>query len=147
MHAGEYKQKHKIIVKIAKRGPNEYFTLENKTESKPYTIVSQGATVVRIKNDFLAGMKMHAKLIKNQSRIPNQNEIIQHFVQQNEWNFYKKGLVKDKMQNVKRESIRPKTNVEDEIISLAHTQKQQSEYIDGMHLPLFDLQQFQRQYL
>ena len=60
------------------------------------------------------------------------------------------------MENVKRESIRPKNNVEDEpninyrlsqIISLAKTNKKQSEYIDGMHLPLFDLQQFKRQYL
>ena len=55
----------------------------------------------------------------------------------------------NKMENVKRESIRPKNNVEDEpnIISLARTNKKQSEYIDGMHLPLFDLQQFKRQYL
>ena len=53
------------------------------------------------------------------------------------------------MENVKRESIRPKNKVEDEpnIISLARTNKKQSEYIDGMHLPLFDLQQFKRQYL
>ena len=53
------------------------------------------------------------------------------------------------MENVKRESIRPKNNVEDEpnIISLARTNKKQNEYIDGMHLPLFDLQQFKRQYL
>merc|ERR1711976_650684 len=119
-------------------------TLENGAASNPYTIVSQGATVVRIKNDFLNGMKMHKELLRNQSRIPNETEIIQHFIQQNEWNFYKRGLVKNTMENVKRESIRPKNNVEDEpninyrlsqIISLAKTHKKQSEYIDGMHLP------------
>ena len=31
--------------------------------------------------------------MKYQSRIPDQQEIIDHFNQQNEWNFYKKGIV------------------------------------------------------
>ena len=64
MHVGKYNQNHKIIIKIAKIGPNEYFTLENGAASNPYTIVSQGATVVRIKNDFLNGMKMHKELLR-----------------------------------------------------------------------------------
>ena len=36
---------------------------------------------------------MHDSLMKYQSRIPDQQEIIDHFNQQNEWNFYKKGIV------------------------------------------------------
>ena len=64
MHAGRYNQNHKIFIKITKIGPNEYFTLENKAASNPFTIVSQGATVVRIKNDFLNGMKMHTELLR-----------------------------------------------------------------------------------
>ena len=64
MHVGRYNQNHKIFIKITKIGPNEYFTLENKAASNPFTIVSQGATVVRIKNDFLNGMKMHQELLR-----------------------------------------------------------------------------------
>ena len=70
----------------------EYFALEEK-ESSPYTIVSQGATVVRITNGVLQDLKMHDSLMKYQSRIPDEQEIIDHFNQQNEWNFYKKGIV------------------------------------------------------
>ena len=69
MNSGPYNQNHKIVVKIAKRGKGEYFALEEK-ESNPYTIVSQGATVVRIKNGILQDLKMQDTLIKYQSRIP-----------------------------------------------------------------------------
>ena len=85
---------HKLWLKAYFQTPylGEYFALEEK-ESSPYTIVSQGATVVRITNGVLQDLKMHDSLMKYQSRIPDQQEIIDHFNQQNEWNFYKKGIV------------------------------------------------------
>jgi len=157
MNSGPYKQNHKIVVKIAKRGKGEYFALEEK-ESSPYTIVSQGATVVRITNGVLQDLKMHDSLMKYQSRIPDQQEIIDHFNQQNEWNFYKKGIVnyhftRKMVMKARARGKMPKIATiydhqnDKAIISLANRNKTQSEYIHGIHLPLFESQQFQRQYI
>ena len=116
---------------------------------------------------------MHDSLMKYQCRIPDEQEIIDHFNQQNEWNFFKKGIVnyhftvsyqipvyknsgdfQQKMvSKMRARGKMPKIATiydhqnDKAIISLANRNKTQSEYIHGIHLPLYESQQFQRQYI
>ena len=49
--------------------------------------------VIRVRNEFLRKQGMHQGLLKNQNILPNDNQILDNFMTENEWNFYKRGLI------------------------------------------------------
>ena len=72
---------------------NSYFTIDVH-EKRSYTIVSLGAAVSRIKNDFLKDLDMYLPLLEHQNSIISDDKIVRNFLEQNEWNFYKQEFSK-----------------------------------------------------
>lgn len=142
-----YNNEHKIIVKIATLHPNEYFMIDDQ-DKREFSILSQGATVIRVRNEFLRKMGMHQGLLKNQNILPNDTQILDNFMTENEWNFYKRGLIQEisrPRRPSRRERLKELEKMDDGIITITKDNKN-TPFIHGIDLPLFHKPKFQRQF-
>ena len=89
----KHTQSHSLLVKVGVYHGNSYFSIDI-NDNRNYTIISLGAAVSRLKNDFLRDLGIFDRLLENQSNICNDDEIVEQFLEQNEWNFFKKGFMK-----------------------------------------------------
>jgi CRP-like cAMP-binding protein len=142
-----YDDKHKIIVKISTLHPNEYFMIDD-NDKREFSILSQGAMVIRVRNEFLRKQGMHQGLLKNQNILPNDNQILDNFMTENEWNFYKRGLIQE-VSRARRPSrqkrLKELEKCDDGIITITKDNKN-TPFIHGINLPLFHKPKFQRQF-
>lgn len=143
-------QNHNLLVKVGAYHGNSYFTVDV-NDTRNYTIISLGAAVSRLKNDFLRDLNVLSDLIEHQSNICDDDEIVKQFLIQNEWNFFKKEFIKHEVDKIKpkqyRSRPRPKTAQAELGVINATSRKKQSTFIHAIDMPIFHTQTFHNQFL
>ena len=144
-----HKQPHNLLVKVGICHGGSYFTIDV-NDKRNFAIISLGAAISRLKNEFLRELKVYQKLLENQSRVSNDEQIVEHFLETNEWNFYKKEFIKYEVNKVvasRGSRNRPKTAQPELGVIQATSRRKENTFIHAIDMPFFHTQTFRSQFI
>jgi len=78
-----------ICAKVGSLRTGKWITPIEKYE-RSFTLVSNGATVIRFENDRLKAIKIFDQLVESSDLIPTDDEICKEFLVRNKWKFWKR---------------------------------------------------------